>query len=407
MTEAGLLVVGKKISVPLKDASVRAHISGYLVGLESTLKYTNEGGDPIEVVFRFPLEESFAVVGLEAVLGGRKIKAEIREKEEARQMYDDAIASGSSAALAEEKTGDIFSVSLGNLPPKADAELHLKMVGELPIDAEGAVRFALPSVLKPRYTPSGSTDPLEKVGGADARDQVQQASAPAVFSFQLEVASSGVSSVTSPTHGEEVQTETKGSVIHLSLCDKPLQKDLVVLVHRKQPHEPWAMVENGDESVEKDSMMQGPVVMLNFFPEFSSSRAACEFVFVVDRSGSMGGAFIKSASETLVLFLKSIPPGCHFNIIGFGSSYQSLFPESVPYNQKNLDKAVQHAEHLQADLGGTELLAPLKYVFKQKALSGLPRQVFVLTDGSVSNTNACIEEVKRNAGSARYTSVHL
>ena len=67
-------------------------------------------------------------------------------------LYDDAIASGQSAALAEEKTGDIFSISLGNLPPKKDAEIHLQMVGELPIDAEENVRFSLPSVLKPRYT---------------------------------------------------------------------------------------------------------------------------------------------------------------------------------------------------------------------------------------------------------------
>jgi len=90
------------------------------------------------------------------------------EKEEARQAYDDALASGFTTALGEEKSGDIFSISLGNLPPKSEAELHLKLVGELPIDAEGGVRFALPSVLKPRYTPMGSTDPLAKVrGGTD------------------------------------------------------------------------------------------------------------------------------------------------------------------------------------------------------------------------------------------------
>eukprot|EP00731_Ephydatia_muelleri_P029237 Em0020g881a len=92
----------------------------------------------------------------------------------------------------------------------------------------------------------------------------------------------------------------------------------------------------------------------------------------------MGGEFIKSARETLILFLKSIPPGCSFNIIGFGDDYESLFPSSVPYNQENLDRAIQHAECL-------------------------PRQVFVLTDGSVSNTEACIQEVKRNVESARYT----
>jgi len=133
---AGLLVAGKLTHVPLKDVSVSATINGYLTGLNSTLKYSNDGADPLEVVFRFPIEESFAIVGLEAIIAGRRIKADLREKEEARQAYDDALASGFTAALGEEKSGDIFSISLGNLPPKSEAELHLKLVGELSIDAE-------------------------------------------------------------------------------------------------------------------------------------------------------------------------------------------------------------------------------------------------------------------------------
>ena len=397
----GLLVAGKLTQVPLKDVSVTARASGYLLGLDSTLKYSNESADPLEVVFRFPIEESFAVVGLEAVIAGRRIKAEIREKEEARQMYDDALASGFTAALAEEKSGDIFSISLGNLPPKSDAELHLKLAGELPIDAEGGVRFTLPSVLKPRYTPIGSTDPLAKVGGGADASQVQQASSPAVFNFEFKVAGADtVSKVTSPTH--TINTKTKDGSIQVSLAEGvPLDKDLVILVYYNEPHEPKAIPEPASGKSEGGAFMGSPAVMLDFFPKFTSSRAACEFVFVVDRSGSMGGAYINSARETLILFLKSIPPGCRINIIGFGSSYQSLFPNSVAYNQQNLDIAIHHAEGMQADLGGTELLSPLRYVFKQPLLPGLPRQVFVLTDGSVSNTHACIQEVKSNVKHAR------
>ena len=174
-----------------------------------------------------------------------------------------------------------------------------------------------------------------------------------------------------------------------------------MLVHLNEPHSPKAIPELGDGMLSQKKFMGSPAVMLNFFPKFETKQAACEFVCIVDRSGSMNGSFIRSASETLVLFLKSIPPGCSFNIIGFGSSYRTLFPSSVPYNQQNLDVAIQHAETLRADLGGTELLSPLKYVFSQPLLPGLPRQVFVLTDGSVSNTNACIQEVRNNVKHSR------
>ena len=397
----GLLIAGKDTKVPLKEVTVKAQLRGYLVGLCSTLKYSNEGSNPIEVLFRFPIEESYAVVGLEAEIGGRRIKAEVREKEEAKQMYNDAMASGFTAALAEEKSGDIFSISLGNLPPKSDAKLHLKLAGELALDADGAVRFSLPAVLKPRYTPTGSSDPLKPIGFGVERS-VAHGSLPAVFNFEMDALDeTSVSHITSPTH--TITTMTKPGRIHVTLGNAtPLDKDLVILAHLKEAHTPRAISELGDRKLSQKKFMGSPAVMLNFFPKFESKKVACEFVFIVDRSGSMNGSFIRSASETLVLFLKSIPPGCSFNIIGFGSSYRTLFPSSVPYNQSSLDVAIQHAETLQADLGGTELLSPLKYVFSQPLLPGLPRQVFVLTDGSVSNTNACIQEVRENVKYSRY-----
>ena len=115
----GLLVKGKEeVVVPLKNVSVTAQLKGSLVGLLSKFSYKNETADPLEVLFRFPVDESWAVVGLEAVIDGRRILAEVKEKEEAKEMYDDALASGLTAALGEEKSGDIFSLALGNLPPR-------------------------------------------------------------------------------------------------------------------------------------------------------------------------------------------------------------------------------------------------------------------------------------------------
>ena len=385
--------------MPLKNVSVSAQLKGSLVGLLSTFSYKNETSDPLEVLFRFPVDESWAVVRLEAVIDGRRIRAEVKEKEEAKEMYDDALASGLTAALGEEKSaGDIFSLALGNLPPQADAELRLKMVSELPLEAGSeAVRFSLPSVLKQRYTPAGSSDPLEPVSSSSPSLQVKQGSTLAVNQFQLILKEKErVSSVTSPTHTVEMKEKERGIEVTSA---GPLHTDLVVLVTYKDPHQPWAVVEGGVEG--SNSLMASTAVMVDFFPKFEVAQSACEYIFHVDRSGSMRGAYINSARNTLILFLKSIPPGCYFNIIGFGSQYSPLFESSVPYDQANLDVAVNHAQSMQADLGGTELKPPLEFIFKQKVLPGLPRQVMVLTDGSVSNTQECIDLVKRNS-SARF-----
>ena len=338
----GLLFKGKQTALPLKDVSVEAKIQGYVLGLESTLKYANESSEPTEVVFRFPLEQSHAVVGLTAIIGGRKIKAQLKEKKEARADYDDALASGQSAALAEEKSSDVFSISLGNLPAGKEAEIHLQLVGELGIDAEGSVRFSLPSSLKPRYTPAGSSDPLAGVGGG-VQAQVEQASISCVQHFQLTVLNAEeVAEVTSPMHAITATWNSDEDKIGVVLAgSEPLVGDLVILIKHKQPHTPTALVEGG--SSDREGIMKAPAVMINFFPEFDNIDAACEFIFLVDRSGSMSGGFINSARETLILFLKSLPVGCNFNIIGFGSRYEKLFPTvSVPYTQETLDKATRY-----------------------------------------------------------------
>ena len=417
---SGLFIAGKGTALPLKvggaschashpndmcslssqDVSVEAEVKGYVLGLKSTLKYYNDSPDPVEVLFRFSLEQSHAVVGLTAIINGRKITAQVREKEEARAAYDDAIASGQSAAFAEEKSGDVFSISLGNLPPQKEAEIQLQLVGELPIDAEGGVRFSLPTTLKPRYTPTGSSDPLAPILTGDS-DQVEHASISGAHSFQMKVLDAeDVAEVTSPTHAIAVAKE--GEELRITLSEqKPTDKDLVVLIKHKAPHMLKAVVEGGSTSKE-NAFMSSPAVVINFFPQFPDEEAACEFIFLVDRSGSMSGGFICSARETLILFLKSLPERSYFNIVGFGTQFEKLFTQSVPYTQKSVDTATEHAEKMEADMGGTNLMLPLKYIFESGFLPGYLRQVFILTDGSVSNTDICIQKVKENAHTSRY-----
>ena len=155
---------------------------------------------------------------------------------------------------------------------------------------------------------------------------------------------------------------------------------------------------------DEEGFMASPVVMLNFFPEFKTSESSekGEFVFVVDRSGSMRGSNNDSARETLLLFLKSLPYGCYFNVVGFGSSYKTLFDKSVLYNDENLKKATDLAGSMKADLGGTEILSPLQWVFSQPLVKGHPRQLFLLTDGEVGNTQQVISLVQKHSNSARY-----
>lgn len=55
---------------------------------------------------------------------------------------------------------------MGNLPPGSKAALTLKYVQEMPLEADGALRYVLPAILNPRYQLSGDYSfPLSTTGG--------------------------------------------------------------------------------------------------------------------------------------------------------------------------------------------------------------------------------------------------
>lgn len=392
--------------VPLESIKIQVDVQGFTAHVLATMKYTNKDENPIEAIYIFPLDEQAAVCGFQATIDGRTIVAEVQEKQEARDTYDDAISSGQSAFLLEEsdESSDIFQISVGNLPPKKEAIIELRFVTELAVEVEGRVVFVLPTVLNPRYSPQDST--------ASLSTQIPRAAAvdsPYSFEFEMKVkAISAISEISSPSiallveidDNDQSQAKVKQAEAH------KFNKDVEVHILTSEPFKPQAIVENGakiEGKEDKEGFMASPVVMLNFFPEFKSSESSekGEFVFVVDRSGSMSGSKNNSARETLLLFLKSLPDGCYFNVVGFGSSYRTLFKKSKLYNDENLKEATQLAETMQADLGGTEILAPLEWVFSQPLVKGHPRQLFLLTDGEVGNTGQVINLVQKNSKSAR------
>lgn len=67
--------------------------------------------------------------------------------------------------------------------------------------------------------------------------------------------------------------------------------------------------------------------MDEFEVDFETARG--EYIFFLDRSGSMSGSRIDTAKKALQIFLTSLPEETYFNVISFGSSYTKLYQNSV------------------------------------------------------------------------------
>ncbi|XP_036005703.1 von Willebrand factor A domain-containing protein 5A isoform X9 [Fundulus heteroclitus] len=408
------LLTDRKEPVPLKSIEVQLEVKDHVATVVSTLNYENKEDKPLEAVFVFPLPGDAAVCHFSAQIGQTHIVAEVKEKQQALEEYDDALSSGQQAFLLEEsdQSPDIFSLSVGSLPPGESASIRLEYVTELAVQADDGLRFCLPAVLNPRYQPRGSEGPSVQVTSVPA------SLVPYSLSFSARVSSPRpISKVESNCSLEPLQylnADQTQATVKLAAGHK-FDRDVELLIYYKDAHQPTAVVEAGQASAKPGSLMGDPVVMVSLYPEFPqdvmSSLASCgEFVFLMDRSGSMDCPMnnsttqetrISSARDTLLLLLKSLPMGCYFNIYSFGSQFEHIFPTSVEYSEKTMEEALKKVENMEANLGGTEILLPLKHIYSQPCIPKQPRQLFIFTDGEVGNTKEVTDLVKMNAATHR------
>ncbi|KAL2097040.1 hypothetical protein ACEWY4_006247 [Coilia grayii] len=267
---------------------------------------------------------------------------------------------------------------------------------------------------------------------------------PYEFSFQLLVRGAcllaGLESPTHPLRADADPSAQSASVTCITLAEEhPYNRHLEIILHLSEPHSPLVILERGrltfsqyeqqisarrdfircarkdpesDKKLEyvrkryhKD-ILSSPVLMLNFCPNLLSEppllqRASRELLFLIDRSGSMSDHNIFKIKEAMLVAIKSVPPGTMLNIISFGSAVKTLFTTSKPCSDATLGQACEYLQRMRADMGGTNLLAALAWVYQQPAHRSCPRQLFILTDGSVNNVGKVLELVRRNTCSAR------
>jgi len=202
-----------------------------------------------------------------------------------------------------------------------------------------------------------------------------------------------ITALESPSHPIAFSLNDCDATVTLAQRHAGLDRDFVLTIDAATMDAPQAWIE-------RDVDGRG-VVAVAFTPTFPETSSPAEIIFLVDRSGSMRGTSIDEVRNALQLCLRSMTSGCLFNIIGFGSSFRSLFPESCAYDQASLDCASKFVAGMCADLGGTEILPALQFALEQPRHAHLPRQVVVLTDGQVTNTDAVLALATKHAAQAR------
>ena len=379
--------------IALRGVRVRSRLCG--MSQRTTVEQTFVNLEPraIEAVYTFPLPEGAAVCAFEVVTGDRVLTGAVEESDRAVEQYDDAIADGHGAFLAEQERPDVFTVRVGNLEPRQAATIRLTYVCQLDrVDKQ--VRVAFPTTVAPRYVTATATDPLEATVDGDALNPPHATWVPYGLSIRVEVElGRPLANVFSPSHAVRIEHHAQHrAVVTLAGGVTEMNRDVVLTIELPREHEPSVQLERG-----------GPdgrdYLAVTFVPEFDvdelAEPAPADVVFVLDCSGSMAGESIAQAKAALELCLRSLSPGDTFNVCRFGSRFELMASEPLAYSQATLDRALAYVR-ASGDLGGTELHAPLGAIFKVSPRPGCVRQVILLTDGQVTNEPAVIELARKH-----------
>ncbi|MEM8640459.1 MAG: VIT domain-containing protein [Cyanobacteria bacterium P01_G01_bin.54] len=408
---SGLFAVtedGEQRIFPLQHTEVNAQIAGNVSRVEVTQTFENPFDSPLEAIYVFPLPDEAAVDDMEIKIGDRIIKGDIKERAEARAIYEQAREEGRTAGLLEQERANIFTQSLANIKPGEQIDVTIRYTDSLQFEG-GDYEFVFPMVVGPRYIPGTPENPSatppdptrENWGQATDRVPDAQRITPPVLppgtrsghdiNVTVTVDAGGlVQDVRSPSHQILTTQEGESVTVQLDPGDTLPNKDLV-LRYRVSGQETQATVltQTGE---------QGGHFALYLIPALDYPPNAIvpkDVVFLIDTSGSQSGAPIAQSKQLMERFIQGLNPDDTFSIIDFANATQALSPEPLANTQANRDRALAYVNQLRGN-GGTELLNGINTVLNFPAAPpGRLRSIVLLTDGLIGDDNAVIARVQQ------------
>lgn len=419
------------LKLPLKAVNLDIAIQENVARIKIEQEYTNDLGKDINIEYLFPISDSAIFDHFEAQIGNKTIVGVIKEKQEAKKEFEELVSQGHTAGFTEidDKSKDIMRCRIGNLLVNQTLIVRYSYLETLSVIMNKFWRLIVFSTLTERYnTPPESVVSKIRTVVADEK----------TYKWMIKASIESLSPITMlriPSHGVDIEyneDKTK-AFVKLSKEYDP-NRDFELYYSSSKDIDPKFYIEHYEyETVNQTE----PDVLgyITFYPMFNKQslertwklyklarkgpfedfgyfslpykNQVTEFIFVADRSGSMGGKRIVNLRQALITFLKRLPDDCLFNIVSFGSMYNFMYEKSQSIKEKK-EEAISIISAFNSDLGGTEIYSPLKAIYDtHNPESNIPKVIYVLTDGDVGNADAIIRLVKVNRNKARVLTIGI
>ncbi|CAF4124671.1 unnamed protein product, partial [Rotaria sordida] len=399
----GLICPSSGKLVPLKSFHIRAQIVDVTVEVVLYQVYHNTSSAPIEAKYVFPLDENSTVCGFEAHINNKVIKGIVKEKEQAKQEYREAIESGHGAYLMHQEQAQVFSVAVGNLPANNEVIIKITYVAELEIENDDII-FCLPAKMASWQSKQAIKSKDQSiVQSIDIIDEKVEFSLKASIRMPYKIMK-----LFSPTH--RLRRKLTDCIAMVELVDNVLiDRDFILAITLKSANLPRISNEtltlDDDSNTTTSNNHDSQACMLTFYPRFeilTNSNEQIEIIFIVDVSNSMDGSHVQQAKQLAHLFLTNLKvddKNIYFNVVTFGSDNDECFPISTLTTKENLDKAKHFVLHSLVHRGNTDLFAVLHRYSLLPSLSSskFGRQFILLSDGHIHDVNSILALFKHQS----------
>lgn len=401
---------------PLKHTDVTADIAGYLGRVTVTQVFHNPSDQKIEAVYVFPLPEDAAVDHMVMTIGDRRVVGQIKEREEARAVYEAARAAGHVAGLLDQERPNIFTQSVANIEPGVEVTIEIQYVETLKYE-DGVFEWVFPMVVGPRYIPGGGSAPAPGTTGNNTPEVPDGAHITPPVTPPNTRAGHDVSLAAHILSSTRLPVQNVQSKLHAVEITQPRADECTIKLAKQDeiPNRDFVLrYQLGDGNGVGDAFMvhedeRGKFFTLILQPPRRTVPAQLvprELVFVMDSSGSMGGFPIAKAKELMNRMIGTMRDEDTFNIITFAGHTNILWQQPRPATAENISAAQKFISGQQGG-GGTEMMKAIEAALIHTRLSDEERLaadrtdairiVCFLTDGYVGNDMAIVDAIRKHA----------
>lgn len=395
---AGALTVtgddGALLQMPLEHTRVRIEVSGFVARAEIEQVFGNPFDETVEAVYTFPLGDLAAVDDFEMVVGERVVRGEIRRREDARRIYEEARAQGYRAALLDQERPNIFTQSVANIEPGARVRVRIRTFETLRYES-GVYALTFPLVVGPRYAPDGCPTP-----GAD------RITPPAVepglrsgHDVEIDVvldAGVPLGEIRSPSHRVEVRKDdSTRAVVRLAEDDRIPDKDFLLRWSVSADDPRLAVLAHRDGVDGFFTLLVQPKGAIE-----AAEAMPKEITLVLDTSGSMHGVPLAASKRFVERALTELGPRDTFNLVAFAGTAERLSGEPLFNEPASVERALEWLRGLDGR-GGTRMLEGFRAAFARPADPERLRLVVFLTDGYIGNERQILSAIRDVVGEAR------